>query len=109
MVTRYKILYFGRLTAATTPYILMRFDGWTAVVVVVVVVVNVLSCLFGFIEIRYQQHMDVSLVDWIGECYGELPNPVIKPASKYVQLQVAAVDDDDNPWKVPAVVYRFRK
>jgi ubiquitin-activating enzyme E1 len=53
----------------------------------------------------YSGAMEKPLQEWVAERYA--PVTVISPERSYVELEVACEDDDDNPFKVPSVVYKW--
>ncbi|CAM9113613.1 unnamed protein product [Choristocarpus tenellus] len=58
----------------------------------------------------YQSNMDTNLKEWVRQRYQDSPSgDVISPGRTYVELQVSCVNDDEEPYKVPTVVYRWAK
>ena len=55
----------------------------------------------------YSSKLHVSLTDWIRERYEPVVEYVLPQDARMVQLQVSCTNDDDEPFKVPTVVYRF--
>jgi hypothetical protein len=49
-------------------------------------------------QAAYEAAMDKLLREWVAERYA--PAEVISNGRKYVELQVACVDDDEQPYKV---------
>ncbi|CAM9530980.1 unnamed protein product [Ectocarpus sp. 6 AP-2014] len=57
----------------------------------------------------YAGAMDQPLVEWVQERFKDSPaGPVIPEGRCYVELQVSCVNDDDEAYKVPSVVYRWK-
>ncbi|CAM9728043.1 unnamed protein product [Scytosiphon promiscuus] len=57
----------------------------------------------------YASAMDKPMTEWVQERYKDSPaGPVIPAGRCYVELQVSCVNDDDEPYKVPSVVYRWK-
>ncbi|CAM9701614.1 unnamed protein product [Hapterophycus canaliculatus] len=57
----------------------------------------------------YASAMDKPMTEWVQERYKDSPaGPVIPEGRCYVELQVSCANDDDEPYKVPSVVYRWK-
>ena len=55
----------------------------------------------------YTNKMDTNLREWVAERYRDAPVQIMLPTRKYVELQVSCQDKDDEPCRVPSVVYRW--
>eukprot|EP00752_Nemacystus_decipiens_P009825 g8767.t1 len=57
----------------------------------------------------YAAAMDQPLTEWVQERYKDSPAGAVIPEGRcYVELQVSCVNDDDEAYKVPSVVYRWK-
>ena len=58
------------------------------------------------LKATYGERMDQNLKDIIKQIYGD---DAVTPETRYIMLDASVDDDNDNVYKVPTVVYHFRR